>query len=236
MNIEKLVYGTNTVQGSAEAKSSAAGRSFSGVLSSLLDASRSSLEGLFAEASKRYGVPLELLKAVAKTESNFNPLATSRCGAMGVMQLMPETAAGLGVTDAYDPEQNIMGGAKLLGRLLERYGGNTELALAAYNAGAGNVDKYGGVPPFEETQRYVSIIMSSLGGSAELSVPEKYNDYQDYLASGAEQGLEAYWQAALGGESDARETGLDPRYLVSLLQLNMQMDLFGGEEDESRII
>jgi hypothetical protein len=182
-------------------------------------------------------VPLELLKAVAKTESNFNPLATSRCGAMGIMQLMPETAAGLGVTDAYDPEQNVMGGAKLLGRLLDRYGGDTRLALAAYNAGAGNVDRYGGIPPFEETQRYVDIIMNSLGGSAQLAIPEKYNDYQGYLSSGAEKALEAYWQAAAGGEdSGSQETGLDPRYLVSLLQLNMQMDLFGNEEDENRII
>lgn len=113
------------------------------------------LEGIFEEASNTYGVPVYLLKAVAKAESNFNANDVSRSGAMGIMQLMPETAEELGVVNAFDPEENIMGGAKYLAEKLAQYSGDVELALAAYNAGSGNVEKYGGIPPFEETQNYV---------------------------------------------------------------------------------
>ncbi len=120
------------------------------------------LDSIFAEASEKYGVSVDLLKAVAKAESNFNPEATSHCGAMGIMQLMPSTAESLGVTDAYDPYQNIMGGAKLLSQLDKLYDGNVKLMLAGYNAGPGNVEKYGGVPPFEETQNYVVTVMKYL--------------------------------------------------------------------------
>jgi soluble lytic murein transglycosylase-like protein len=171
MNIEKVISGNNSAQSSAKTNKATGGTAFSNVLGSLIGSNNNYLEDIFAAASRKYGVSLDLLKAVAKTESNFNPSATSRCGAMGVMQLMPETAAGLGVTDAYDPEQNIMGGAKLLNRLLNRYNGQTELALAAYNAGTGNVDKYGGIPPYKETQSYVSIIMNYLGAEAALPYP-----------------------------------------------------------------
>lgn len=113
------------------------------------------LDTIFEEASSEYGVPLYLLKAVAKAESSFNSGSVSKSGAMGVMQLMPETAEELGVVDAFNPEENIMGGANYLSQKLVEYGGNIELALAAYNAGSGNVAKYGGIPPFEETQNYV---------------------------------------------------------------------------------
>ncbi|MDD6194376.1 MAG: lytic transglycosylase domain-containing protein [Lachnospiraceae bacterium] len=114
-----------------------------------------SLEDIFAEAAQTYQVDVNLLKAIAKQESNFQPDATSSSGAQGIMQLMPATAESLGVTDAYDPYENIMGGAKLISKLLNQYQGDITLALAAYNAGSGNVAKYGGVPPFEETQNYV---------------------------------------------------------------------------------
>lgn len=120
------------------------------------------LEDIYKEASQTYGVSVELLKAMTKQESNFNPNATSRSGAQGLMQLMPATAASLGVTDAYDPYQNIMGGAKYIRKMLDRYNGNVTLALAAYNAGSGNVEKYGGVPPFAETQNYIAKITKYL--------------------------------------------------------------------------
>lgn len=115
----------------------------------------STLDAIFDKAASTYNVPKELLLSVAKTESNFDSNAVSYCGATGIMQLMPATAASLGVADSYDPEQNIMGGAKLLSQLLDKYNNNQSLALAAYNAGGGNVDKYGGIPPFTETQNYV---------------------------------------------------------------------------------
>ena len=132
-----------------------------------------SLEKIFTAASQKYGVDVELLKAMAKAESNFNPNATRKSGAMGIMQLMPATAKGLGVQDAYDPEQNIMGGAKYIASLLEQYDGNVSYALAAYNAGSGNVAKYGGIPPFEETQNYVAKILGYLqeGG---VTIPDSW--------------------------------------------------------------
>lgn len=120
------------------------------------------LEEIYNEASQTYGVSVDLLKAMTKQESNFNPNATSRSGAQGLMQLMPATAASLGVTNAYDPYQNIMGGAKYIRQMLDKYNGNVSLALAAYNAGSNNVDKYGGIPPFAETQNYVAKITGYL--------------------------------------------------------------------------
>lgn len=118
-----------------------------------------SLDDIFEEASRKYNVPLNLLKAIGKAESNFDPNAVSKSGAQGVMQLMPKTAESLGVLDSFDPEQNIMGGSKYISDLLKRYNCDTKLALAAYNAGMGNVKKYGGVPPFKETQNYVVKVM-----------------------------------------------------------------------------
>lgn len=124
---------------------------------------RVDLDAIFEKAASTYNVPVELLKAVAKAESNFQPNEVSSAGAVGVMQLMPGTAKELGVTDSYDPEQNIMGGAKYLSQKLKLYDGDVSLALAAYNAGSGNVKKYGGIPPFKETQNYVKKVLNYMG-------------------------------------------------------------------------
>lgn len=130
---------------------------------STISSSPEALEPYFQNAADTYGVSIDLLKAVARQESNFTTNIVSSSGAIGVMQLMPSTAAYLGVTDPYDAEQNIMGGAKLLAELSARYNGNIALTLAAYNAGASAVDSYGGIPPYSETQNYVAKIIASLG-------------------------------------------------------------------------
>ena len=118
------------------------------------------LDAYFQKASATYGVDVNLLKSIAKAESSFQADAVSKAGAMGIRQRMPTTASDLGVTDAYNAEQNIMGGSKYIAQLLEQYSGDTSLALAAYNAGSNNVDKYGGIPPFTETQNYVKKVLS----------------------------------------------------------------------------
>lgn len=121
---------------------------------------KNAYDSIIRQAAQTYGVSEGLIKAVMHTESGFNVQASSPVGAQGLMQLMPATARRFNVSNAYDPQQNIMAGAKYLAWLLKRFNGNTTLALAGYNAGEGNVAKYKGVPPFRETQDYVRRVSS----------------------------------------------------------------------------
>lgn len=133
---------------------------------------REALEPIIQEASALYDVDADLIRAVIQTESRFDHKAVSPVGAQGLMQLMPNTARSMGVKDPFDPRENILGGVKYLSRLLERYDGNTALALAGYNAGPTNVRRHRGLPPFRETQGYVRKIARLVAGSdAAFSIP-----------------------------------------------------------------
>ena len=121
---------------------------------------KNAFDSIIKQAASQHGISEGLIKAVMHTESGFNVNARSPVGAKGLMQLMPATARRFNVSNAFDPYQNIMGGAKYLSWLMKRFNGNTSLVLASYNAGEGNVAKYGGIPPFRETQDYVRRVSS----------------------------------------------------------------------------
>lgn len=237
------------------------GAGFSDVLKSARDGQAVDLDAIFQAASEKYGVSVSLLKAVAKAESNFNPNAVSRCGAMGIMQLMPGTAASLGVTEPFDPEQNIMGGAKYLSGLLDQFGGDVRLAVAAYNAGPGNVKKYGGVPPFDETQNYVVKVLGYLGtdisagkalytgaaggsgkalytgaadGGSALGELLKYSLLSGMFDSGELDSLPGLF-SALGTElGDTAQSGLSDTAMLAAYQLQMRM--LQGDDGGSGVI
>jgi soluble lytic murein transglycosylase-like protein len=115
--------------------------------------------GLIDEAARLYQLPEPFIRAVMRVESDFNPSVVSRAGAMGLMQLMPKTARSMGVADPFDVRQNILGGARYLRILANRFKGDLVLTVAAYNAGEGAVEKYNGIPPYKETQRYVRRVL-----------------------------------------------------------------------------
>ncbi len=119
------------------------------------------IDRLVSENASQMSVDPALVKAIIANESGFNASATSNVGAQGLMQLMPETAASLGVDNAYDPAENVRGGTKYIKGLLDRFNGDVKLAVAAYNAGPGAVEKYGGVPPYAQTQNYVQNVLAS---------------------------------------------------------------------------
>jgi soluble lytic murein transglycosylase-like protein len=119
------------------------------------------IDGLVQSNAATFGVDPNLIRAVIANESNFNPNATSNAGAQGLMQLMPDTAASLGVTNSYDPEQNVWGGTRYLRSMIDRFGGDLPKAIAAYNAGPEAVERYGGIPPYPETQAYVNNVLGT---------------------------------------------------------------------------
>lgn len=124
--------------------------------------SAAALERLARGVARKYGIPENLFVSLVRHESGFNPRAVSRAGAMGLTQLMPATARALGVEDPFDPVQNLEGGARYLRQQYERFG-RWDLALAAYNAGPGAVSRYGGIPPYRETQNYVRSVLRGAG-------------------------------------------------------------------------
>ncbi len=198
MNVNSVLNADGTfIPVEAEQNTSTAGTYFSNYMNQTSQGYGNYLEQIFQKASDTYHVSKDLLKAMAKAESNFRADATSHCGAMGIMQLMPATAASLGVTDAYNPEQNIMGGAQYISRLLEKYNGNLSYAVAAYNAGSGNVDKYGGIPPFQETQNYVVKVLRYLEEG--VTIP----DSSGTAGSTVGTGTSSVWSSAqAAGASD----------------------------------
>jgi soluble lytic murein transglycosylase-like protein len=126
--------------------------------------SATGMRQLVHDVSREHGLDPKLVDAVVRVESNYNPQAVSRKGAMGLMQLMPATATRLGVEDPFDPEDNVRGGVREFARLVDRYRGNLQLALAAYNAGEGAVERYRGIPPYAETRDYVARILGLYTG------------------------------------------------------------------------
>jgi soluble lytic murein transglycosylase-like protein len=160
---------SRTTQNSSEASSP---------LSAAEEANREKIEDMIREVSARYRVDPALVRAVIQTESNWNSWAVSRKGALGLMQLVPGTAQQMGVNDAFDPKQNLDGGVRYLRMLLERYNGDLDRALAAYNAGPSAVDRAGGIPQFRETREYVQKVTDSYFRPGSDRLPRAFEQYR----------------------------------------------------------
>jgi soluble lytic murein transglycosylase-like protein len=153
----------------------------------------SAYDGLIADAARENAVDPKLVKSVMLVESGFNPAAVSRKGARGLMQLMPGTAAENGVRDLHDPAQNIAGGTRYLSHLLSNYGGDLARSLAAYNAGEAAVDRYNGVPPYDETQLYVRKTLAAYYGKSVLGGGFGKPSAQTYRGIPAAEGKPVHW-------------------------------------------
>lgn len=185
------------------------------------------LEDIFRRASEKYGVSYDFLVSVAKAESDFNPNCVSSAGAKGIMQIMPTEAKELGIRDVFDPEQNIMGAAKLLAAHLEKFDGDTTLAAAAYNAGSGRVKQYGGVPPFTETQNYVKKIAAYMKEG--VNVPDKMVTVTPNKLSGDVTKS----QGTTVSQTVSTQTEANPLNAVAATEeeLNQSMVVVGSGED-----
>lgn len=162
--LEDLLGNTETAVNSYSLNKVSIGQMLPPIQLTKLSAKNHNFDEIVDQAAAAFNLPAKLIKSVIQKESNFNPNAISSAGASGLMQLMPGTATSLGVKNIFDPAENIFAGSKYLRQMMDKYDNNVELALAAYNAGPGNVDKYGGIPPFKETKNYVRKITSTYYG------------------------------------------------------------------------
>lgn len=212
-DIYNIMLGQNTAGNSAVTERAA-----------VIETGSTSMDAIFEEAASLYNVPLNLLKAMGKAESGFDANAVSPAGAQGVMQLMPATARSLGVEDPFDARSNIMGGAKYISQQLNKYNGNIDLALAAYNAGSGNVAKYGGVPPFKETRNYIQRIKGYMNSDLTTGKTVESTNVETGI-SGANAFLNGI--KTIKSENDTSNSGTyslsqeNAQYLVDMMRLRM---------------
>ncbi len=212
-DIYNIMLGQNTAGNSAVTERAA-----------VIETGSTSMDAIFEEAASLYNVPLNLLKAMGKAESGFDANAVSPAGAQGVMQLMPATARSLGVENPFDARSNIMGGAKYISQQLNKYNGNIDLALAAYNAGSGNVAKYGGVPPFKETRNYIQRIKGYMNSDLTTGKTVESTNVETGI-SGANAFLNGI--KTIKSENDTSNSGTyslsqeNAQYLVDMMRLRM---------------
>jgi len=236
-----------TSSASTAGSSSIVTQSFSEVFSnrSSLSSGSADLDAIFEAAGRRYNISPNLLKAVAQVESNFRPNVTSRAGAQGIMQLMPATARHLGVSDPFDPEQNIMGGARYLRELLDRFDGDISLALASYNAGWPTVMRHGGIPPFAETQAYVPRVLSiynganNSSGTADLnnsgagSISDENNSANPASSAGGANNIGTQNSTSNSNTDTTAALTQALTQMINMRMIEMQMSL-GSNNDSTR--